>query len=111
MRRPFTALSVLLFAAGGWATPARADRIDGDWCSPNGKTLSIDGPTIVIPSGRTIQGEYDRHNFRYAGPAGDAEEGQDIHMSQQSDAQMYLWRRIGGKDEPVENWRRCQATS
>jgi hypothetical protein len=92
-------------------TPAFADRIDGNWCSPNGKTLTIDGANIIIPSGKAITGDYDRHNFRYAGPADDPEEGQDIHMSLQSEQLMYLWRRIGGKDGPVENWRRCQTTS
>lgn len=102
-------LAALIFMVS--ATVAHADRIDGNWCDANGKTLAIDGPNIVIPSGKAITGEYDRHNFRYVGPAGDPEEGQDIHMSQQSEELMYLWRRIGGKDGPVENWRRCQATS
>jgi hypothetical protein len=32
-------------------------------------------------------------------------------MSLQSEQLMYLWRRIGDKDAPVENWRRCQTTS
>lgn len=105
-RMPLLAATII---AG--TTAAFADAIDGNWCSPNGKTLAIDGPNIVIPSGKAITGEYDRHNFRYVGPAGDPEEGQDIHMSQQSEELMYLWRRIGGKDGPVENWRRCQATS
>lgn len=90
---------------------AHGDQIDGDWCSPNGLHLHIDGPNIKIPSGAKITGDYDRHGFRYVGPSGDPEEGQDIHMSQQSDQVMYLWRRTNGQDGPPETWRRCNVTS
>jgi hypothetical protein len=42
----------------------------------DGRTLTIDGPQIRIPSGaRRITGEYSRHAFRYVGPAGDPESG------------------------------------
>ena len=33
------------------APPARADRIDGNWCY-NDRHMSIDGPTIVTPAAR-----------------------------------------------------------
>lgn len=93
------------------AVPALADRIDGDWCSDDGKHLSIEGPRIMIPSGAEISGQYDRHQFRYSGPAGDPEAGQTIEMQQLSDEEMWLQRTTGGEKMPVETWRRCQVTS
>jgi hypothetical protein len=109
MRYLFLAVSVAVSVLA--TSAAHADAVDGHWCGANGKTFSIDGPNIVIPSGKAITGDYSRHGFRYVGPEGDPEEGQDIHMDLQSDDLLYLWRRIGGKDGPVENWRRCQVTS
>lgn len=93
------------------ASPALADRIDGDWCDATGKHLKIEGPTIEIPSGRVIQGEYDRHGFRYVGPEGDPEAGVEIVMQIFSDEEMGLIRRSGGQNQPMETWKRCQATS
>lgn len=106
-------ISTITVIAGLVATavPALADRIDGDWCSADGKHLSIEGPRIVIPSGAEISGQYDRHHFRYSGPAGDPEAGQIIEMQQLSDEEMRLQRTAGGEKMPVETWRRCQVTS
>lgn len=106
-------ISTITVIAGLVATtvPALADRIDGDWCSADGKHLSIEGPRIVIPSGAEISGQYDRHHFRYSGPAGDPEAGQIIEMQQLSDEEMRLQRTTGGQKMPVETWRRCQVTS
>ena len=58
----------LLIALTPWA--ANADAIDGDWCR-EGRHLSIDGPNITTPGGNAIQGDYDRHGFRYTAPAGE----------------------------------------
>lgn len=106
-------ISTITAIAGLAATvvPALADRIDGDWCSTDGKHLSIEGPRIMIPSGAEISGQYDRHQFRYSGPAGDPEAGQTIEMQQLSDEEMRLQRTTGGEKMPVETWRRCQVTS
>lgn len=93
------------------ADPAHADRIDGDWCSADGKHVSIDGARIMIPSGAEISGQYDRHHFRYDGPAGDPEAGQTIEMQVLSDEEMWLQRTIDSEKRPVETWRRCQAVS
>lgn len=93
------------------AGPALADRIDGDWCSADGRHLSIDGARIMIPSGAEISGQYDRHHFRYAGPTGDPEADQTIEMQVLSDEEMRLQRTIGTERKPVETWRRCQAIS
>ena len=91
--------------------PAHADAIDGDWCSRDGRHMRIEGPSITIPSGARISGDYSRHTFRYSGPAGDPEEGQDIAMRLLSEELMTLTRTAGGDAGPAEEWRRCQAMS
>lgn len=93
------------------ASAALADRIDGDWCDATGKHLKIDGSKIEIPSGRVITGDYERHAFRYLGPEGDPEAGMEVVMQLFSEEEMGLIRRASGQNQPMETWRRCQATS
>ena len=40
---------------------AHADAVDGHWCYKDGRRLHIDGPNIMIPSGKRITGDYHRH--------------------------------------------------
>lgn len=105
---PFRHIAV--FAAVGLliATPAMADAIDGDWCGPDGRTMTIHGPSIRIPSGAEISGDYTRHTFNYVGPAGDPEDGQDVRMRIFSDDDMDLQRIINGDAQPAERWHRCK---
>lgn len=107
----FTTASTCLLLLLAGASPALADRIDGDWCSPGGKHLRIDGPAITIPSGADIIGDYSRHRFLYEGPVGDPEEGQVVEMQQLSEEAMDLVRTIDGKAGAPERWSRCQAVS
>ncbi len=106
MRAMFACIALLLLAG-----PAHADQIDGEWCNADGKSLHIEGPTIRIPSGATITGDYDRHGFAYVGPAGDPEAGIAVTMQQQSDDQMTLRRVTGGQASDGEVWRRCKPVS
>lgn len=111
MSRITTGVTATVAAVLSMTGVALADRIDGDWCSPTGKHLRIEGPRIMIPSGAEITGQYDRHAFRYSGPQGDPEAGQTIEMRQLSEEEMLLRRTVGGQMQPIENWRRCQAVS
>ena len=105
MRRVIVASIVTLVLA----SHAMADQIDGEWCSEDGKRLTINGLNIEIPSGKQIVGNYARHGFTYTGPAGDPEAGQNIRMAQQSDEQMKLYRSTA--PDKAENWHRCKVTS
>ena len=94
--------TVLLLAAaflGAATMPARADAIDGDWCSDDGRRLTINGPDIVTPAGRQLKGDYDRHHFSYAEPG----DGGTISMVLVNDIRMRLKPSSG--DEQL--WRRC----
>src|SRR5258708_2393030 len=70
-------IGALILLAGG---PARADVIDGDWCSPDGKHLSIRGPDIVTPAGTRATGSYSRHSFDYVVPSRDPNPGFTVAM-------------------------------
>lgn len=99
----------LVFAFVFVATPALADRIDGDWCNGRGARLHIEGPRLHTPSGRMVIGEYTRHTFRYIGPHGENDEGAEIRMIQRSDQEMTLFR--GRSAREGETWRRCNLSS
>ena len=87
------ATSILTLTSG----PALADAIDGDWCHPDGRKLTINGPEIVTPGGTRMKGDYDRHHFNYVDAAG------PVAMVLQGELQMNL-KPPAGADQ---TWRRC----
>lgn len=97
--RPFTAALLTAFLLAATAGPARADAIDGDWCSDDGKRLTINGPDIVTPAGQQLKGDYDRHHFSYVEPG---DKG-TVFMALISEIRMRL--KPPGGDEQL--WRRC----
>ena len=62
-------------------TAARAQTIDGDWCSIDGiRTMSIQGATAIGPDGGPITGDYELHFFRFLVPAGQPRAGATVSM-------------------------------
>jgi len=96
------------------SAPARADAIDGDWCSLDGKRLmSIHGPRIVTPGGKLTRGDYGRHYFSYQVPAGEAGAGATISMFQLSEDTVRITDardRAAAMQAPGEIWHRCSRT-
>lgn len=90
------------------ATPALADRIDGEWCHAS-QSLQIEGPSIRTPGGSQIKGDYSRHGFAYVVPTPEPEAGTEISMQLLSEELMTLTRKKS--DKPEETWRRCKVTS
>ena len=92
---------------------AHADAIDGAWCRPDGKRMSIQGPDIVTPRGTKTSGDYDRHAFSYTVPAGDPEAGSTVNMVLIDDDTLHT-RTNGtpgyGPGE-ADVWRRCRPTT
>lgn len=82
---------------------ARADAIDGNWCSGDGKYLTIQGPQIVTPGGARLEGDYSRHGFIYVVPAPEPGGGQKAVLTLVSDQ---LMRYALGTGAPSE-WKRC----
>jgi hypothetical protein len=105
------AIGFAILAAMAAAPSARADALDGDWCSAEGKKLTIKGPEIRLPSGTTLKGDYRRHEFLYQAPAGEDHSGDIAYLAQQSEELMqFRWIENGTPGEP-ETWRRCNVTS
>ena len=104
-------LGVVALAAISISNPASADAIDGHWChAASGKHLRIDGPAITTPGGNKIEGDYDRHGFRYIVPVAEQAAVKAVTMSVIDDENMQLTGGFAGSS--VQDWRRCtQPTS
>ncbi len=98
---------LLAAAALALASPARADAIDGDWCRPDGRRMTIRGSDIVTPGGRQARGDYTRHSFRYLVPAGEPGAGDSIEILLRNE---YLAVARQGGSGDWQEWKRCSAT-
>ena len=87
------------------ATPAKADAIDGDWCSPTGaRHLYVEGPQIITPAGAMLAGNYTRHSFAYVAPSGEVEAGKRVAMRLVDDYTMLFFPEGASQ---AEVWVRC----
>src|SRR5579872_612165 len=103
----FCAFAVALLVA---TRTARADVIDGHWCYPDGKRISIQGPAVITPTGSHIEGSYSRHFFSYVAPQPDPDAGQTVSMSLINEDTVHL--RVGSgpsytSEGPTQVWHRC----
>ncbi len=92
------------------AVDARADVIDGHWCFPDGRRISIQGPSVITPAGNHIQGDYSRHFFSYLAPPDNPGAGQIVSMTLLNEDTVRL--RVGNTSGPSydgagEIWHRC----
>jgi hypothetical protein len=90
--------------------PAVADVIDGEWCGPGGRHLSINGPLLVAPGGSRIDGSYTRHSFEYVAPPAEPDSGQTVLMRLVNEETVHLRRAVdsmGAMQAAVEVWKRC----
>jgi hypothetical protein len=95
-----------------WANEARADAIDGHWCHPDGRLMSIAGPRIITPQGSEISGDYRRHLFTYHVPAGEPAAGTVVFMTQLNQQTIQVRRGAdlaAAKVAAPETWQRCSA--
>ncbi len=100
----FQLFAIALGLAALTAMPARADSIDGTWCTDKGKRLMINGPSLTTPTGARVQGNYDRHGFTYVVPAGDPGAGGTVEMRLLGEHAMQS-RSAGASS--IEEWQRC----
>jgi hypothetical protein len=83
---------------------ARADAIDGNWCSEGGLRLTIQGRSLLSPGGARMEGEYDRHHFSYTAPAGEPGAGGRVDLQLMGENLVRV-QAAAGSIEPL--WRRC----
>jgi hypothetical protein len=101
------ALAALIAAA---ASPAFADKIDGNWCSPDGRHFTIEGPSIVTEDGVRAEGRYSRHAFAYLVPEPSKSAGSQVSMLLINENTVNRW--IGDSSSAqIEVWKRCDVTS
>lgn len=91
------------------SSPALADRIDGKWCSPDGKHVEIQGRQITTPGGSKMEGDYTRHSFSYKIPAAEPESGSTVYMVILNEETMEV--RAGNPVAKAIVWKRCQNIS
>tara|TARA_B100000315_G_scaffold227727_1_gene235901 strand:+ start:1383 stop:1706 length:324 start_codon:yes stop_codon:yes gene_type:complete len=94
----------IVFALG-FTGPVQADAIDGTWCH-KGQRVKIEGPIIITPSGKRVEGEYDRHQFSYKIPAGENYAGESADFVVQHDE---LAHRTRSGSSQFEEWEPCPA--
>jgi hypothetical protein len=101
------ALAVLAICA----SPARADKIDGDWCHLDGRHFTINYRDLITPGGHHVTGDYGRHSFSYIVPDGEPDSGHTINMMLVNEQTVYL--RINGTDAaaPPQVFKRCEQVS
>lgn len=94
-------------------TAARADQIDGTWCSAKGESMSVDGTRITTPGGKTVIGYYDRHNIEYEVPEGEPNAGGRVKANQLHDELIRVTKFAKGQKQPgpVEEWTPCKPVS
>lgn len=98
--------AALLFVAS--TAIVRADVIDGEWCDDGGRHFTITGPQIVTPEGTKTTGNYSRHAFSYADPAGNG--GTTTFMRLMNEQTVHL--RVGDDPgAPLQVWTRCKPIS
>lgn len=86
---------------------AAADEISGEWCGPDGQSLTIRGSRVLAPSGIETDGLYSRHRYEFAMPEGGRDAGQVVVVQQLSDEEVLV--SFGG-GTPV-SWSRCRAVT
>ena len=94
----------------GGAGAARADAIDGNWCSTDGRHFSIRGATIITTEGTKAEGNYSRHAFSYTIPSPDPSAGAQVFMLLMNESTVRL-RTGTDLTSPTQVWRRCDVTS
>lgn len=110
-RKAAFALSILI--GFGFLSSAKADQIDGTWCSPAGQTMTIKGANVQTPGGRSLTGRYSRHNFDYEIPQGEPHAGGRVFAEQLNDQEIRVTLIKPVQTEPGahETWTRCDVVS
>ena len=92
--------------------PAAADQINGNWCSPKGQTLSINGTHVITPAGNVVSANHERHHIDYQIPLGEPNAGDRFIADQLSDEKISVKIAKGkNTDEGTsEIWTPCKPT-
>ena len=92
------------------ATPALADRIDGNWCGPSGERMAIDGSDVTTPGGAKVEARYSRHSIEYDVPEDERPREGRIRADQIDDdtIRVSLIRKVQKEPPAHDTWIRCE---
>jgi len=113
MPMPFKRSVLVMILLVASTAPALADKIDGTWCSPSGKSISIDGSLVITPTGKTVVARYDRHHIDYEIPKGEPNAGGRLAADQLNEGQIRVSVVGKAKSEigSPEIWTPCKQIS
>jgi hypothetical protein len=107
--QPLVASLILGLGTLVLSSTARADAIDGAWCSADGRHMKIAGPQITTAGGAILQGDYRRHQFSYVAPSNEAFAGETIYLRLAGETVLYM--HIGNPLAAPALWKRCETIS
>jgi hypothetical protein len=95
------------------ANTVLADQIDGNWCSRDGRSISIDGPDVTTSRGIAVKAAYNRHHINFVIPSGEPNEGGSFQADQLNDNEIrvIIVRQSGGPVGEAEIWTPCKPVS
>jgi hypothetical protein len=101
----FSAITLALLLS---VAPVHADAIDGDWCNAKQQHLTIIGPQITLPTGKSLTGEYERHKFNYKIPDGEAGHDKRMYLQLYDESSMGSFLSLDGSlTNEGDFWTRC----
>ncbi len=111
--RSLPLLCLLLAFGAAPGGDARAGGLDGAWCSPDGRRLTLQGDRVITPNGRDVAGSYLSDAFRFRMPQGEWAAGAEIWLEPKGPdaARVSRLRDNHSGPPPHDLWRRCDAIS
>ena len=98
----------MVFAFAG---PALAGVLDGSWCAPDGRSITVAGTNVVTPGGQKTSGAYNKEAFHFRVPPGEWDAGKEIWMELKTpdSARVSSLSDHQQGPPPHDRWRRCAA--
>lgn len=100
-------LTLLAFAG-----PAQAGALDGTWCAPDGRRITVAGTDVLTPGGQRTTGAYNGQAFHFQVPPNEWDSGKSIWMVLKApdSARVSTLAENQQGPPPHDRWRRCAAT-
>ncbi len=102
----------LLFGAS-LPLAAAAASVDGSWCAPDGRQITVSGLAVITPGGQRTSGAYSGRAFSFEVPDKEWGAGWILWLERVADDALRVSRMAKHQQGPPPHglWRRCPATS
>ena len=108
---PAAFIAVAVF--GGVLCALEVGALDGQWCSGDGRTISVNGAAVVAANGLTATAVYSEKALSFTEPRADGREGPQIWMEPKGPDHVRVSTVSALQKEPPPHdlWARCRSTS